>query len=62
MQEPNYLTCAEVAERLRTTPMNVLRMCRANKIPATKPLGRWLIAEADLARYIEASSNTKAAS
>lgn len=62
MQTPIYLTAAEVAQRLRTTPINVLRLCRANKIPATKPFGRWLIEERDLEAYIEAGRNAKAAS
>lgn len=63
MKTPIYLTADEVAQRLRTTPINVIRLCRDGKIPATKPFGRWLISETDLDAHIAANRNEhKAAS
>lgn len=56
-----YLTAAEVAKRLRTEPITVVRLCREGKLPATKPAGRWLINEGDLNAHIEASRNGSAA-
>lgn len=52
-----FLTAAEVANVLRTTPITVVRLCRAGKIPATKPAGTWLISEADLQAHIAARRN-----
>lgn len=62
MTRPKFLTSAEVAERLRMTPMYVIRLCRDGKLPATKPAGTWLISEDDLDAHIHARSNRKAAS
>lgn len=56
-----FLTAAEVAERLRATPITIVRLCRAGKLPATKPAGTWLISEADLKAHIEASRNEQGA-
>lgn len=53
--EDRYLTAAEVATVLRTTPVTIVRLCRAGKLPATKPAGTWLISETDLQAHIEAS-------
>lgn len=52
-----YMTTAEVAETLRLTPWQVLNLCREHKIPASKPAGKWLIAESDLVAYIESGAN-----
>lgn len=54
---PRYLTVAEVAERLRTSPYAVLRLCRSHKLPAAKPFGKWLIEEDALNDHIAASHN-----
>ena len=59
--EGPFLTAAEVAQTLRTTPITVVRLCRAGKLPATKPAGTWLIAEADLKAHIAASRNERGA-
>lgn len=61
-QPPTYLTAAEVAEILRTEPMTVVRLCREGKLPATKPAGKWLIAESDLFAHIESRHNQREAS
>lgn len=53
------LTATEVAERLRTTDMVIIRACRAGKIRATKPNQSWLISEDALADYLDEHSNTK---
>lgn len=57
MSRPRYLTCDEVADRLRTTPITVVRLCRDGKLPATKPAGKWLISEDDLAAHLDAKRN-----
>ena len=54
---PEYLTTAEVADTLRITPWQALNLCRAGKIRAFKPSGKWLILPADLDAYIAASTN-----
>lgn len=51
----DFLTAAEVAQRLRVKPLTIVRLCRDRKLPATKPAGTWLISESDLAAHIEAS-------
>jgi excisionase family DNA binding protein len=43
MPDPAFLTANEVAERLRVKPITISKLCRAGTIPATKPLGTWLI-------------------
>lgn len=57
VSEDRYLTPAEVASKLRATPITIVRLCRAGKLPAIKPAGTWLISEADLQAHIEASHN-----
>lgn len=57
---PKYLTTAEAAEILRLTPWQVVNLCRAKKLAASKPSGQWLIATADLEAFIAAGSNQKA--
>lgn len=57
--EDRFLTAAEVADKLRATPITIVRLCRAGKLPAIKPAGTWLISEADLQAHIEASRNTE---
>lgn len=57
-----YLTTSEAAGILRLTPWQVVNLCRSKKLPASKPSGQWLIATDDLAAFIEAGSNQKAAS
>ena len=52
-----YLTPEEVAERLRTTPLVIVRACRAKELRATKPNKSWLITEDDLADYIARNYN-----
>jgi excisionase family DNA binding protein len=54
---PKFLTAEEVAERLRTSPITVVRLCRDKKLPATKPAGKWLINEADLEAHLASSRN-----
>ena len=55
-----YLTAAEVAERLRVTPMWVADLCRTGKLPATQPFRQWLIKESELQAYLDAHSNQTA--
>ncbi|HET6628512.1 MAG TPA: helix-turn-helix domain-containing protein [Woeseiaceae bacterium] len=63
MSSPDdLLTVAEVAERLRTYPVVVRRRCKSGDIPATKPLGTWLIRRADLDELLSNTANEKAAS
>ena len=62
MVQPTFLTAAEAADILRVSPVVVTRLCRAGKIPATKPTGSWLIASDDLASFIEAGRNEAVAS
>lgn len=60
-----YLTAAEAADLLRTSPINVVRLCRDGRLPATKPAGKWLILRADLDAHLNAThnrNNQKAAS
>lgn len=59
--EDRYLTAAEVAERLRTTPITIVRLCREGKLPATKPAGTWLISEAELEAHIASRRNERGA-
>lgn len=57
------LTIADVADILRTKPMAIWRSVKAGNIPATKPLGQWLIRRADLDALLAAKKNDhKAAS
>lgn len=58
-REDHFLTAAEVATLLRTTPITVVRLCREGKLPATKPFGTWLISEADLKAHLDASRNSE---
>lgn len=51
------LTVAEVATRVRTEPITIIRLCRAKKIRATKPGRSWLISEEALDEYLLAHSN-----
>lgn len=52
-----FMKTDEVAAVLRLTPWQVVNLCRAGKLRATKPSGQWLIDRADLDAYIEAGSN-----
>ena len=52
-----YLTTAEVADTLRLSVWQVVNLCRASKLRATKPSGQWLIRPADLEAYLNASFN-----
>lgn len=49
-----YLTTAEVADTLRLSVWQVVNLCRAGKLRATKPSGQWLIRPTDLESFIEA--------
>ena len=59
-----YLTTAEVADTLRLSVWQVVNLCRASKLRATKPSGQWLIRPADLDAFLAAGyeHQTKAAS
>lgn len=59
--EGPFLTAAEVAQKLRIEPITAVRLCREGKIPATKPFGTWLIAEADLKAILNANRNERGA-
>ena len=59
MSRPPLLTAAEVAERLRTTPITIVRACRAGELRATRPNRIWLIEEDALAEYLAEHSNSK---
>lgn len=52
-----YLTAIEAADVLRVGPWTVIKLCRDGKIPATKPVKSWLIAETDLDAYLADASN-----
>lgn len=54
-----YLTVGEAAEVLRLSPITVMKRCRAGAIPATKPLGIWLIPADALTELLEARSNAR---
>lgn len=56
-----YLTTAEVADVLRLTPWQVVKLCRTGKLPATKPSGTWLISQTDLESFLAAGSNQASA-
>jgi len=56
-----YLTVAEVADTLRLTAWQVRTLCVSGAIRATKPAGKWLVAETDLANYIEGGYRQPAA-
>ena len=59
-EKVRLLTAAEAAERLRTTPMRIVDLCRSKALPATKPLGRWLIREDDIDELLRNKANTPA--
>lgn len=60
VSEPDYLTAAEVAKKLRVLPWWVTERCRSGDIRATKPGKTWLIAPADLDAYLERHTNRPA--
>jgi excisionase family DNA binding protein len=63
MPEPSaLLTASEVAERLRVSPIHIVKLCRAGKIPATKPLGTWLIPAAWVDQAVADGFNQQQAS
>lgn len=57
---PEYLTAAEAAKVLRVGPWQVIKLCRAKELPATKPGKSWLIDPADLDAYLAAHHNREA--
>jgi excisionase family DNA binding protein len=56
-----YYTVAEVAAILRLKPKSVWELCRAHKIPATKPAGTWLIPVEDFDAWVKAGANRASA-
>jgi excisionase family DNA binding protein len=55
-EDTEYLTVAEVARRLKTTPSTVLRWIRERRLPASKPGGDrmgYRIDATDVAALIE---------
>jgi len=48
----DVLTMPEAAAFLRVTPQTVLRMLRANKLPAVKIGSRWRLSREALTRYL----------
>lgn len=60
VSEPDLLTPAEAATRLRVKPWSVTKLCRAGDLRATKPGKSWLIQRTDLEAYIEAHYNRPA--
>lgn len=55
--DDKLLTAEEVAKRLRSTPLRVMRACRAGEIPASKPFGTWLIKDSTVEAILAATSN-----
>lgn len=51
------LTVPEVAERLRLTKDTVRRMCRRGELVGSYVGGQWLIAEDDLAEFLDSKAN-----
>lgn len=47
----NYVTVAEVAERLNIHPESVRRLIRAGKLPARKFANAWLIDKTTLEQF-----------
>lgn len=58
--EPDLMTAAEAAAKLRVTPWFITERCRSGEIRAAKPGKTWLIRPADLDDYLERHSNTPA--
>lgn len=53
------LTTDEVATRLRTSRRQVTILCAEGKLRASKSGRQWLIAEADLQDYLDATANRR---
>jgi excisionase family DNA binding protein len=49
---PQFLTVEEVADALRVHTNSVLRYCSDGRLRATKVMGQWRIAVADLEQFI----------
>lgn len=60
VSEPDLMTPAEAAEKLRVKPWFITQRCRSGEIRATKPGKSWLIKRDDLDAYIEAHYNRPA--
>ena len=58
---PSMLTAAEAADILRIGTWQVVKLCRAGILPATKPGKAWLISADDLRAYLDAHSNQEKA-
>lgn len=58
--EPDLMTPAEAAARLRVKPWFITERCRSGEIRATKPGKSWLIKRDDLEAYIESHFNRPA--
>lgn len=59
MSRPDHLlTAAEVAERLRTKPYVISRLCREGELRATKPMKGWLVSEEALEEFLAKHANT----
>lgn len=57
---PEFLTAAETADILRTSPWVVVKLCREGALRATKPHKSWLITPADLDAYLAEHANDRA--
>jgi len=51
--DPPFLTTDEVAERLRIQKTTLQRWCREGKVPYTRVGRRYLIAPADLEKWLK---------
>lgn len=54
--DKEFLTVAEVAERLRLTHVTIGRMIKSGELPAYKMRGSWRIKPGDLDAYIAGQS------
>jgi len=61
LSETHYYTVAEAAVILRKKEWSVRQHIKSGRLPATKPLGTWLIAETDLRGLLASESNQEPA-
>jgi excisionase family DNA binding protein len=55
--EADYLTCEEIADRLKVHVVSVRRLANLGEIPARKVLGQWRFAVRDVDEWLERSKN-----
>lgn len=60
LSQTRYYTVAEAADILRVKEWSVRSHIKSKRLPATKPLGTWLIAETDLRALMADGTNQTA--